>query len=386
MDSPRAANLASVSARPRVGVVGAGQLARMMAESAPRAGVDVVVLAESESDSAVLLGGATVLGSPRDRAALDQLAARCDVVTFDHELVDLDLLGELERGGTVIFPSPEALRWASDKAHQRRALAELGLPVPRFVVVEALDQVDEALQDWPSPPVVKSARGGYDGRGVVVTSSIEEARVETLQFLRHSPVVLEERVPLLAEVAQLVARSPSGELATYPLVTTVQVEGMCAEVLYPTPHQTSDARLLAESIAEHIGLVGIMAVELFVTPAGLLVNEVALRPHNSGHWTIEGCRTSQFENHLRAVSAQPLGDCDAMVTAAAMVNLVGGDQPSDDDAPARHPDVAFHLYGKSWRPGRKLGHVTAVGENLDDARARAWAAARDWGTREGVRE
>ncbi|NNN03830.1 MAG: 5-(carboxyamino)imidazole ribonucleotide synthase [Acidimicrobiaceae bacterium] len=376
------ASLPGVSRRRRVGVVGGGQLARMMVEAAEGTGVDVVVLAEHSDDSATGLGAPVLLGQPRDPDALGALIESSDVLTFDHELLDLDLLESLERSGVIMHPSPAALRWATDKAHQRRGLEEAGIRVPRFEVVSEPRELERALAPWPSVPVVKAASGGYDGRGVVVAESFEEARARAEEFLQNSPVVLEERLDLLAEVSQLVVRSTSGEVRAYPLVTTVQVEGMCAEVLYPAPGDVDAALEVATRIAHLIDLVGVMAVELFVTPRGLLVNEIALRPHNSGHWTIEGCRTSQFESHLRAVAGLDLGETTACAGAVAMVNLVGAARPSDDGALGRHSDVAFHLYGKTWRPGRKLGHVTALGPDLDEARTRAWAAARDWGTRE----
>ncbi len=376
------ASLPSVCARPRVGVVGAGQLARMMVEAEELAGVDVVLLADSPADSAAGLGAPTIYGSARDPIALARLASETDVVTFDHELLDLDQLRTLRDTGHLVAPSPNALRWATDKAHQRRGLHAAGVAVPHFEVVESLGELDEALKAWSEPPVVKAASGGYDGRGVVVSRSLDEARRSGAEFLTRSAVVLEERLDLLAELSQVVVRSANGDIETYPLVTTVQVAGMCSEVLYPSHTAAPDAAALAVEIAGLIDLVGVMAVELFVTPQGLVVNELALRPHNSGHWTIEGCQTSQFENHLRAVAGLDLASTTPRARAVAMVNLVGADEPSDDDARERHPEVSFHLYGKAWRPGRKLGHVTALGDSLDEVRARAWAAARDWGTRE----
>ncbi len=375
----------SPAATPRVGVVGAGQLARMMGEAARDAGVWVVVLAHDEDDAAVATCDEVVLGEPDDEHALRALAARCDVVTFYHELVDLATLATLERDGVVVRPGPEALRFAVDKAYQRRAFDAAGIPVPRFVVVgpTTSDGLSEFCDHLDAPPVVKTARGGYDGRGVHFPAT-REAAVSLVEELRASgEVVVEERLDLLAEAAHLVARGVDGSLVDYPVVATLQQDGMCVEVRYPSGLDAASlerAHLLSDEIAALVRGVGVLAVEYFVTAEGLVVNEVALRPHNTGHWTIEGTTTSQFVQHLRAVSGQPLGPVAPVAPDAVMVNLVGGPTPSSLRAAEAVEGVFVHDYGKAWRPGRKLGHVTALGNDPQGPHVRAWESARAYGT------
>ncbi len=369
----------------RVGVVGAGQLALMMGEAAASVGVRVTVLASAADDPAGSTCDVVILGAPSDPAALRTLARQVDVVTFDHELVDLTVLEALEAEGVVVRPSSAALRFAVDKAYQRRTLADAGVPVPRFVVVESVKDEDllDFLDDFPAEPVLKSARGGYDGRGVAFPSSREETLALITAMSVSAEVVVEERVPLLGEAAQLVARALDGTLAFYPVVTTVQSDGMCVEVRYPsglTDDLVTAARDLSERLANLIQGVGVMAIEYFVTERGLLVNEVALRPHNTGHWTIEGATTSQFAQHLRAVSGRPLGDVHPTAPAAVMVNVVGADRPGSIEAARRVRDTYLHDYGKAWRPGRKLGHVTALGDEPTGPHVRAWDGARAYGT------
>jgi 5-(carboxyamino)imidazole ribonucleotide synthase len=369
----------------RVGVVGAGQLALMMGEAAASVGVRVTVLANSADDPAGSTCDAVVLGAPSDPMALRTLARDVDVITFDHELVDLTVLEALEAEGVVVRPSSAALRFAVDKAYQRRTLANAGVPVPRFVVVVSEKDNDllDFLDELPTNPVLKSARGGYDGRGVAFPSSREETLAIIAAMSASGEVVIEERVTLLGEAAQLVARDVSGALAIYPLVTTVQSNAMCVEVRYPSglsENLVTAARDLSERLANLIQGVGVLAIEYFVTERGLLVNEVALRPHNTGHWTIEGATTSQFAQHLRAVSGRPLGDVRPTAPAAVMVNVVGAEQPGSIEAARRVQGTYVHDYGKTWRPGRKLGHVTALGDEPTGPHVRAWEGARAYGT------
>ena len=367
--------------------MGAGQLARMMAEEADDVAVELTVLATSLQDCAASTAHRVVLGQPHDEVALRTLSSCCDVVTFDHELVDLDLLAKLEADGVVMRPSASTLRYSVDKAVQREEFAAAGFPVPNYRVLRHENQL-EGILDWSqrygAPPVVKAARGGYDGRGVLFPRDDDEAQRDARELLRSgNTVVIEERVELLSEVAQLVVRSTQGHFESYPLVTTVQSRGMCSEVRFPSgqfPELEAEARELSRKIAEFIDLQGVMAVEYFVTPCGLLVNELALRPHNSGHWTIEGSVTSQFANHLRAVSGQDLGPTTSLFRAAVMVNVVGAEQPGSLDAARQIEGVNVHDYGKTWHCGRKLGHVTAVGDDIDALHVRAWRSAQAYGT------
>ena len=372
----------------QVGVVGAGQLARMMGEAASGANVTLTVLASSRDDSAVATSDACIIGEPTDMTALAELADAVDVVTFDHELVDLQQIAALEAGGVAVRPNARALRCAVDKGYQRTTFDGAGIAVPRFIVVSSVaDPLLSGFLDSVGTPVVKSARGGYDGRGVRFPAS----RAETLgiidEMTSFGSVVVEERLVLRAELALVAVRGIHGEYASYPLVTTVQSKGMCVEVRFPAEVDEStelEATRLGRKIATLIDAVGVLAIEFFLTDRGLIVNEIALRPHNSGHWTIEGAQTSQFKNHLLAVSGQRLQSTDPVAPAVVMVNLVGGDEPSSLEAAQAIADVHVHDYGKSWRPGRKLGHVTVVGDDPHVVHVKAWDGARAFGT--GTRE
>ena len=358
----------------------------MMGEEAHDVGVSLAVLAQSSDDSATSRVDHVMLGAADDPVALRRLAREVDVVTFDHELVDLEVLATLESEGVILRPSASALAYSVDKARQRESFARAGFPVPAHAVIRR-DEDLAVLAGWSQryggPPVLKAARGGYDGRGVLFPTDDREALVTARDLLRHGDVVAEERVELRRELAQLVVRGVRGDLVVYPLVTTVQSAGMCSEVHFPAEVDDATrevAREVATRVAEHIDLVGVMAVEFFDTPRELLINELALRPHNSGHWTIEGTHTSQFANHLRAVSGRELGSSDPLAPCAVMVNVVGGDAPGSLDDAQLVEGVAVHDYGKAWRPGRKLGHVTSVGDDAHAVHVRAWTSARAYGT------
>jgi 5-(carboxyamino)imidazole ribonucleotide synthase len=357
-----------------------------MGEAAHDVGVHVTVLALSPTDAAVATCDEFVIGDAKDMDALASLAQTVDVVTFDHELVDLAQIERLEASGTPVRPSSSALYFAIDKAHQRTALKAAGLPVPRFLVVVASTdpKLNAFLDDLDTPPVLKATRGGYDGRGVLFPTTRDEVVTMIDQLAASGDVLVEQRLDLESEVAQLIVRDVNGSMALYPLVTTVQSDGMCVEVRFPaetTGEVERDAAVLAQRIATLLDVVGILAIEFFVTAHGLVVNEVALRPHNSGHWTIEGATTSQFANHLRAVSGLAIGDPSATTPTAVMVNVVGADTPSSLESAQGVPGAHVHDYGKSWRPGRKLGHVTVLDNNAHDAHVRAWECAILYGTR-----
>ena len=355
----------------RLGIVGAGQLARMTYQAAIALGVPVRVLAERPDEAAALVAADVALGSASSWEDLSAFAATVDVVTFDHELTDPEHLARLEAEGRRLHPGAEAQRFAQDKLHQRVEFARLGLPVPAF----GTDVVALAAEcGWPV--VAKARRGGYDGRGVWVLDGPEAP-------VPGGDLVFEALVPIERELAVVVARRADGEAVAYPVVETVQADGMCREVLAPAPVPlavAAAAERLGREVAEATGAVGVLAVELFLTPSGhLLVNEVATRPHNSGHFSIEGAVASQFENHLRAVLGWPLGDPSSVAPAVAMVNVVGAEDGGDPTARLAEalgvPGAHVHLYGKAFRPGRKLGHVTAVGDDPAEVRARAQRAA-----------
>ena len=370
----------------RVGVVGGGQLARMMIAPAVELGIEIHVLAEAEGMSAAL--AATAVGDYRDADTVLAFARDVDVVTFDHEHVPASVLHTLLDAGVAVRPGPEALEFAQDKIRMRTRLAELGVPQPDWAAVADADELQEFLDDHGGRAVVKTPRGGYDGKGVRVVAHGTEAAdwfAALAEDARGGELLVEELVDFRRELAQQVARSPRGEVAAYPVVETVQRDGVCAEVVAPAPGalgRLSDvARSMATEIAEGLGVTGMLAVELFeTTDERLLVNELAMRPHNSGHWTQDGSLTSQFEQHLRAVLDLPLGLTEPHEPWTVMVNILGG--PVDGGLAERvptamdaHPGAKIHLYGKAPRAGRKVGHVNVSGDELDEVAYEARAAA-----------
>ena len=380
---------------PRVGMVGGGQLARMTHQAAIALGQTLAVLATSPDDSAALVSPDVRLGSHLDLEALRAFAARCDVVTFDHEHVPAEHLRALAADGHAVFPGADALQYAQDKALMRGRLAELGAPVPRFAVLDGAEELVEAATAFGFPLVVKTARGGYDGRGVWVISQAQALPSLAEQLAGAGRLVLEELVTMRRELAAVVARSPFGQAAAWPVVETVQQDGICVQVVAPAAglaeRRAAAATELALRIAGELGVVGVLAVELFEVqtserfPDGLAVNELAMRPHNSGHWTMDGSITSQFEQHLRAVLDYPLGRTDPVAAFTVMGNVLGG--PADGPGAglgidervhhlaARFPQVKVHLYGKSYRPGRKLGHVNVLGDDVVELQRVATLAA-----------
>ena len=372
---------------PTVAVIGAGQLARMMQPAAVHLGIQLRVLASSADECAAAVIPDVLIGAADD---MDALSALCDGVaalTVEHEHVRSDALDQLS-ARTAVHPSGAALSYARDKAALRERLAELGHPQPRWQIVAAADDAASFAEQVSWPIVLKPSRGGYDGRGVFVVDDAASAVEVMAQDLPAGAVWLaEEFVAFAREVAMQVVVSPQGQAVSYPLVQTVQRDGMCAEVVAPCPHSSDElqhqAAVLALSIASELAVVGALAVEMYVVDTGggetLLVNEIAMRPHNSGHWSIEGAVTSQFENHLRAVLNLPLGDPRARQPYAVMVNIIGGLADNLHYAllhcQARDPQAKIHIYGKEVRPGRKLGHVTVCGSNLEELLERARHAA-----------
>jgi 5-(carboxyamino)imidazole ribonucleotide synthase len=374
---------------PVVGMVGGGQLARMTAAAAVGLGATFRVLSESEKESAALVTHDVTVGSHRSLSDISAFAAECDVITFDHEHVPGPILAKLESDGVLVRPGSGALRYTQDKLAMRERLTALGVPCPRFAPVASLADV-AAFAGGTWPVVLKAVSGGYDGKGVWVCESAAEAA----GVLAHDlEIMAEEYVGFDRELAVLAARSPHRQGAVYPVVQTVQRDGVCREVIAPAPGlapgRRAEAQELALRIAKELGVTGLLAVEMFETPAGLLVNELAMRPHNTGHWTIEGARTSQFEQHLRAVLDLPLGSPAMAAPAAAMANVLGGDDADVYDryihVMAADPAVKVHMYGKQVRLGRKIGHVTAVGEDPEDLadRARRAASYLRWGKEDG---
>ncbi|WP_082977059.1 5-(carboxyamino)imidazole ribonucleotide synthase [Mycobacterium sp. 852002-50816_SCH5313054-b] len=379
------------SGTPSVAMVGGGQLARMTHQAAIALGQTLRVLATAPDESAAQVSPDVVIGSHTDLEDLRRVAAGAEVLTFDHEHVPTELLEKLVAEGVNVAPPPQALVHAQDKLVMRRRLEALGAPVPRYAEIRSVDELDAFAQRMGGPVVVKAVRGGYDGRGVRMARDPSHAREIAESFLGDGvPVMAEEQVNMRRELSALVARSPFGQGAAWPVVETVQRDGICVQVIAPAPDLPDDvasaAQRLALRLAAELGVVGVLAVELFETTDGaLLVNELAMRPHNSGHWTMDGARTSQFEQHLRAVLDYPLGDTDAIAPVTVMANVLGAPQQpamSTDERLhhllARMPDARVHLYGKAERPGRKVGHINFLGADpaeLPRLRQRAELAA-----------
>jgi len=367
-----------------IGIVGGGQLARMMHAASIGLGVNVRLLAEAPDSSAAQVVHDVTVGDYTDPATVRAFAAGCDVVTFDHEHVPTGLLRELESDGVAVRPGPAALVHAQDKAIMRERLTALGAPCPisRVVPDAAALAAFGDEQGWPI--VAKTSRGGYDGKGVWRLDAASDAGEPFTQLSDGVQIIGEEFVDFARELSALVVRSPSGQAAAYPISESVQRNGICVETTTPAPELDDDhaiaAQQLALEIAHELDVVGVLAVELMQRLDGsVVVNELAMRPHNTGHWTIDGAVTSQFENHLRAVLDLPLGDPSSTQAWTVMANVFGG---KVDDLPsallhcfARDPRLRVQLYGKQVRPGRKVGHVTTLGDDLVQTRDRARHAA-----------
>lgn len=366
---------------PRVGIIGGGQLARMSQQPAIALGVQLAVLADAPGDSAALVIPQVSVGTAKDSAAIHALAEQVDVITFDHEHVPQEIIRSLEAAGYPVYPGSDALHYAQDKAFMRERLGAAGFPMPAWAIVDSPEQVTAFDSPWPK--VLKASKGGYDGKGVWVVPD-EQAAAEVMSHALAADAVwlVEEMVPFTQELAVQVCRSPHGQAVAYPPVQTVQADGICVQVIAPSaPHSVSSehAEALALAVAKEVGVVGMLAVELFDTPDGLVINELAMRPHNSGHWSIDGAVTSQFENHLRAVLDLPLGDPRPRQSVTVMANVLGGEiedlHVAFKHVLARDPALKVHLYGKGVRPGRKVGHVTVTGDDVEELRARAQHAA-----------
>ena len=370
---------------PVIGVVGGGQLARMMAPAATALGFELRVLAEAEDVSAVSAVSTSPVGDYKDLQTLLDFADGLDVLTFDHEHVPTDHLRELLAAGVNVQPGPDALVNAQDKLVMRAAIDRLELPNPAWAAVDDVDALVAFGEEIGWPVVLKMPRGGYDGKGVWIIDSPDHAAEAASWFEAMSPLLAEAKVDFSRELSALVARTPDGEARAWPVAHTIQVDGVCDEVIAPALDIALDVAAAAEDaalrIAGELGVTGVMAVELFETPgtgSGFLINELAMRPHNTGHWTQDGSVTSQFEQHLRAVLNLPLGATDVLGPVTVMKNFLGGDNQdlfsAYPAALASEPAAKVHCYGKSVRPGRKIGHVNLVGsstEEVDTVRQRA---------------
>nr|WP_268793691.1 5-(carboxyamino)imidazole ribonucleotide synthase [Mycolicibacterium wolinskyi] len=381
---------------PVVAMIGGGQLARMTHQAAIALGQTLRVLATGPNEPAAQVTPDVVIGQHTDLDALRRAASGASALTFDHEHVPTEHLEQLVAEGVTVAPPPQALVHAQDKLLMRRRLHDLGAPVPRFAAIRSVADIEEFVRLIDGPVVIKTVRGGYDGRGVMMADDLAQAREIVERYLADGVALLaEERVAMRRELAALVARSPFGQGAAWPVVETVQRDGICVEVYSPAPGLSDElgsaAQELGLRLANELGVVGVLAVELFETTGGdLLVNELAMRPHNSGHWTMDGAVTSQFEQHLRAVLDYPLGDTAAIAPAAVMANVLGAPQTPEMSMDerlhhlfARMPEAKVHLYGKGERPGRKIGHVNVIGTDTADLRERAvraahWLSHAEW--------
>ncbi len=371
---------------PVVGMVGGGQLARMTHEAGIPLGIRFKLLSDTPQDSAAQVVGDVVVGDYRDLDTLREFARGCDVITFDHEHVPTEHLRALEADGIPVRPGPDALVHAQDKGVMRAKLTEIGAPCPRHRIVSDPADVEAfAAEGSGFPVILKTVRGGYDGKGVWFVRSAKDAEEP---FRAGVPVLAEEKVDFTRELAANIVRSPHGQAVAYPVVESIQVDGVCDTVIAPAPglseELSAQAQNLALRIAKELDVVGHLAVELFeaVDAEGnhrILVNELAMRPHNSGHWTQDGAITSQFANHVRAVLDLPLGDPRPRAEWTVMANVLGGDYPDMYSAylhcMARDPQLKIHMYGKDVKPGRKVGHVNTYGDDLADVRERAAHAA-----------
>ncbi|MCC5613057.1 5-(carboxyamino)imidazole ribonucleotide synthase [Nostoc sp. CHAB 5834] len=371
----------------RVGVIGGGQLAWMMADAAQNLGVELVVQTPSEHDSAVSIAKETVFAPVDDATATKILAQKCDVITFENEFVNLDALSILAHQGVCFRPRLEALAPLLDKYHQRCYLRDLGLPVPQFFALDEVENLKSKIEYLGFPAVLKSRRHGYDGQGTFIIQDFatleQKLSDETTTSLNQSLFLLEEFIPFEKELAIIAARSVEGEIVTYPVVETQQEEQVCRRVIAPaeiTPNQVAEIQAIAHTLLNSLQVVGIFGIELFLGTNGkILVNEIAPRTHNSGHFSLDACETSQFEQHLRAVCGLALGNPALQCASAVMVNLLGyenshSDYQSQRQQIAEIPQAHVHWYGKTEsRPGRKLGHVTVLLDNQNREQAIAIA-------------
>jgi len=371
---------------PVVGIIGGGQLARMMHAAGIGLGIRVALLAEGPDVSAAQVVRDVTVGDYTDPATVIAFAERCDVVTFDHEHVPPTLLTDLQARGVLVRPGPEALVQAQDKVVMRTRLASHGIPVPVFEVVATPEALVAFADRTGWPVIAKTSRGGYDGKGVWKIDDPSGAQEPFASLAAGAQVLAEEYVPFTRELSALVARSPSGQAVAYPVSESVQTDGICVETTTPAPglteEQATACQKLALEIARDLEVTGILAVELMQRADGsVVVNELAMRPHNTGHWSIDGAVTSQFENHLRAVLDLPLGDPAARAPWTVMRNVLGGTRTDLVEGLrhvlARDPGLKVQLYGKDVVPGRKVGHVTAVGADLDEVRRRARQGASE---------
>ncbi len=366
----------------KVGIVGGGQLAQMMIQAGISLGLDFSLLCSSTDESAPPFCADTTKVEHFNASNLAEFANRCDVITFDHELIPPEVIEQIPNHGSKFFPSASTLRSAANKFNSRIFLSKHGFAVPRFELASNSSQLHQAIQKIGYPCVIKTSHGGYDGRGVFMLNSAHDLSSFLAKSPRDTDLVVEPMLEISMEFAVLVVRNRAKDYVVYPIVKTLQQDSICVEVSVPSglaPKIEKQAKAIAIRIADLVDSVGVLAIEMFVVNDQILINELAPRPHNSGHLTIEACVTSQFENHLRAITSLPLGSCELRTAGAAMVNVIGGTQPQHFDVATAKvladQNIKIHLYGKTYRAGRKLGHVTALDTSPGLALERARYAA-----------
>ncbi|BAB74441.1 5-(carboxyamino)imidazole ribonucleotide synthase [Anabaena sp. FACHB-709] len=368
----------------RVGVIGGGQLAWMMGGAANKLGLDLIVQTPSSNDPAVSIAQDIVLANIDDAHATEILAKKSDVITFENEFVNLEALSLLANQGVCFRPKLDALSPLLDKYHQRCYLKNLGLPVPQFFALENQENLISKIDDLGFPLVLKSRRHGYDGQGTFIIHDLATLQEKIdLNHNTNTTYLIEEFIPFERELAVIAARSVDGEVVIYPVVETQQEQQVCRRVIAPahiTPDQAAAAEAIASTLLNSLEVVGVFGIELFLTADGqVLVNEIAPRTHNSGHFSLDACETSQFEQHLRAICGLPLGNPALQCAGTVMVNLLGYENSQSDYQNQRQqlaaiPQAHVHWYGKTEsRPGRKLGHVTVLLNNHDQTTAQAIA-------------
>jgi 5-(carboxyamino)imidazole ribonucleotide synthase len=377
-----------------VGIIGGGQLARMCQPPSVGLSITLSVLADSSEASAALVVPSSPVGDLSDVDVVRAFARECDVVTFDHEQVPAEVLAALEADGVVLHPSPAALAVAADKLAMRRRLDEIGVASPRWAQVRDMASLQSFGDAVGWPVVVKIPKGGYDGKGARVAGAPEDVAdwfdLQALDVAQSGgPLVdgllAEQKVDFVRRLVVLVARSPSGQASSWSVVETAVTDGICQQVLAPAPGLDPNLAAVATEaalrIAGELGVTGVMAVQMFEVsdprtgdPA-YMVDDLVMGPHHSGHWSIDGSVTSQFEQHLRAVLDLPLGDTSLRARWTVMGNVLGGEHsdlyPAYRHLMARDPALKIHLYGKALRPGRTIGHVNVSGADLGDLRTRA---------------
>jgi 5-(carboxyamino)imidazole ribonucleotide synthase len=352
----------------RIGIIGGGQLAWMMVDASKKLGIELIVQTPSKNDPAVSIAQATVLAAVDDPAATEFLSKECDVITFENEFVNIDALSLLETEGVCFRPRLAALSPLLDKYNQRCYLRDLGLPVPQFLALEKSADIESKIEYLGFPIVLKARRHGYDGQGTFIVH--DSATLSTVVNKSNTQLLVEKFVPFTRELAIIAARSVNGEIVTYPVVETQQEQQVCRRVIAPadiTPEQAAEINVIAHTILNSLQAVGIFGIELFITAEGkILINEIAPRTHNSGHFSLDACETSQFEQHLRAISGLPLTNTSLHCPSAVMVNLLGYENSHGDYSKQRQklidiPQAYLYWYGKTEsRPRRKLGHITVL--------------------------